>query len=243
MIPKIIHYCWFGRGEMPALAIKCLASWKRYLPEYEVLCWNEDNFDLSLYPYAEEAYRERKFAFVTDVCRLYALKHYGGIYMDTDVEMLKPLEDEILENTAFSGFEDNNFLPTGLMGSVKEGAWVTDLLNWYNGKSFYQEDGSLDITPNTHIITQIAQEKRMLINNEFQHIDGYCTIYPSDYFCPKSWKTGSINLTSNTYCIHHFAGSWVPKLTLRFRLTSFLLGERFAKKLVSYNQKLKNRYV
>ena len=118
MIPKIIHYCWFGRGEMPSLAKKCIASWKKYLPEYKVKQWNEDNFDLNLYPYVAEAYAQRKFAFVTDVVRLYALYTEGGIYMDTDVEVLKPL-DEFLRHPAFSGFEDEKNVPTGIMGAEK----------------------------------------------------------------------------------------------------------------------------
>lgn len=239
MIPKIIHYCWFGRGEMPALAIKCLASWKRYLPEYEVLCWNEDNFDLSLYPYAEEAYRERKFAFVTDVCRLYALKHYGGIYMDTDVEILKALDDDLLHHTAFSGFEDNNYVPTGLMASVKGGLWVTDLLNWYNDRSFYKQDGALDLSTNTETITQfMKQAKGMLMNNQRQDIEGYCTLYPSDFFCPKSWKTGKIELTRNTYCIHHFAGSWweKPQYNWRYRFALFLFGKKNTQSLFDFYQ-------
>ena len=100
MIPKIIHYCWFGRGQMPELALKCLESWKKYCPDYEIKEWNEDNFDLETYPYAREAYENRKFAFVTDVVRLYALYHEGGIYMDTDVEVLKPL-DRFLNDPAF----------------------------------------------------------------------------------------------------------------------------------------------
>ena len=104
MIPKKIHYCWFGRSKMPELALKCIASWKKYLPDYEIKEWNEDNFDLELYPYVREAYNNRKFAFVTDVVRLYALYTEGGIYMDTDVEVLKPL-DCFLNHQAFSGFE------------------------------------------------------------------------------------------------------------------------------------------
>ena len=118
MIPKKIHYCWFGRGKMPELAVKCIESWKKYLPEYEIKEWNEDTFDLTLYPYAKEAYDNRKFAFVTDVVRLYALYYEGGIYMDTDVEVLKPL-DYLLQFDAVSGFETDSQIPTGLMASQK----------------------------------------------------------------------------------------------------------------------------
>ena len=110
MIPKIIHYCWFGRGKMPELAQKCLDSWKKQLPEYDYKLWNEDNFDINSVPYVKEAYEARKFAFVTDYVRLYALYHFGGVYMDTDVEVLKPL-DRFLELPAFSGFESDKEIP------------------------------------------------------------------------------------------------------------------------------------
>ena len=116
MIPKKIHYCWFGRGEMPDLVRKCIASWKKYLPEYEIKEWNEDNFDLNSYPYVREAYHNKRFAFVTDVVRLHALYYEGGIYMDTDVEVLKPL-DSLLNYKIVSGFESETQIPTGLMAS------------------------------------------------------------------------------------------------------------------------------
>ena len=112
MIPKVIHYCWFGKGKMPDLALKCLESWKKYCPDYVIKEWNEDNFDLDLYPYAREAYDNRKFAFVTDVVRLYALYHEGGIYMDTDVELVNSI-DKFLHHTAFSGFESEKMFLLG----------------------------------------------------------------------------------------------------------------------------------
>lgn len=231
MIPKIIHYCWFGRGQMSPLAHKCLLSWRKHLPDYKLMLWNEENFDLSLFPYAKEAYREKKFAFVTDVCRLYALQQFGGVYMDTDVEILKPLASEFLSKQAFSGFEDNNFLPTGLMASIPNGQWVSDLLEYYVGRSFYLADGGIDTTTNTQVITSyMSQHKGILLENTFQEIPDYCTLYPSDFFCPKSWQTSELNITNNTYCIHHFAGSWRPSSlpSFKFRTARFLFGEKLA---------------
>lgn len=152
MIPKKIHYCWFGRGQMPELAKKCIESWKKYLPDYEIKEWNEDNFDLNAYPYVREAYDNRKFAFVTDVVRLYALYTEGGIYMDTDVEVLKSL-DGFLHHVAFSGFEDDHNIPSGIMASEKGGKWAKDNLDYYVGKHFIKEDGSLDLTTNVITIT------------------------------------------------------------------------------------------
>jgi hypothetical protein len=209
MIPKKIHYCWFGRGQMPELALKCIESWKKYLPEYEIKEWNEDNFDLDLYPYVREAYDNRKFAFVTDVVRLYALYHEGGVYMDTDVEVLKPL-DPFLNHTAFSGFENATQVPTGIMASEKGGVWAKENLDYYNGRHFLKEDGSIDIETNVIIITDYMLKCGLKQNNTYQDFPGLITFYPNDYFCPKSYVDGKIYKTDNTVTIHHFAGSWLP---------------------------------
>lgn len=210
MIPKIIHYCWFGGNPLPPLTVKCIASWKQYLPEYEIIEWNEQNFPIDDFIFAQQALENRKFAFISDVCRLYALDLMGGIYMDTDVEVLKPLDD-FLPLTAFSGFENDDFVPTGIMGSEKGGQWVKELLRYYDNKPFVNANGALEMTSNTYIITQMMKAKGFVMNNKFQETSGYVTFYPNDYFCPKSYKTGSIDLTENSYCIHHFAKSWIPK--------------------------------
>lgn len=240
MIPKILHYCWFGNGEMPELALKCLESWRKYLPDYEIVVWNEENFDVNMYRFSSEAYKEQKFAFVADVCRLYALKNMGGIYLDTDVEFLRPLDEKMLQQKAFTGFEDNLLLSSAIMGSEKNGDWINDLLPYYANRSFYLEDGSHDVNPNTEIITEFMKtRKNVQINNTFQELDGYCTIYPSDYFCPKSWKTLKIKQTPNTYCIHHFAGSWLhKKQSVLGRLANFLLGKRIAN---AWSKKYRNK--
>jgi hypothetical protein len=209
MIPKIIHYCWFGGNPLPALAIKCITSWEKYLPEYEIKEWNEDNFDMDKFPFAKEASEHRKFAFISDVCRLHALKEEGGIYMDTDVEVLRSL-DVFLDKSAFSGFENDDFVPTGIMASEKGSKWAIEMLSYYDGRSFLKENGELDTTSNTYIITQLMKEKGFKMTNTFQEIEGYVSFYPNDYFCPKSYKTGNIELTQNSYCIHHFAKSWIP---------------------------------
>lgn len=208
-IPKVIHYCWFGRNPLPALAVKCIVSWHKYLPEYEIIEWNEDNFPFENFLFAKEALENRKFAHVSDVCRLYALQHHGGIYMDTDVEVLKSL-DCFLHHNAFSGFENDDFVPTGIMASEKNGLWVTNLLDYYKGRSFFLEDEALDMVSNTYIITQMMKERGFIMNNSFQEQKDYVAFYPNDYFCPKSYKTGTIDLTENSYCIHHFAKSWIP---------------------------------
>jgi hypothetical protein len=210
MIPKVIHYCWFGGNPLPALAVKCIDSWKKYLPEYEIKEWNESNFPLERYIFAKQALDNRKFAFVSDVARLHALKLEGGIYMDTDVEVLKPL-DKFLSLTAFSGFENDDFVPTGIMASVKEGLWVSELLEYYDNKPFVNEDGTFETISNTFIITQIMKMKGFVMNNSFQEVKNYVTFFPSDFFCPKSYKTGNLELTENSYTIHHFAKSWISR--------------------------------
>lgn len=228
MIPKVIHYCWFGRNPLPELAKRCIASWKKYLPEYEIKEWNEDNFDLDLYPYVREAYDNRKFAFVTDVVRLYALYNEGGIYMDTDVEVLKPLEP-FLHHTAFSGFEDEKNIPTGIMASEKGGKWAKDNLEYYNGRHFVKENGELDLTTNVTTITNYMLPFGLKQNNMYQDFPDLITFYPKEYFCPKSQVDGKIRITSNTYTIHHFAGSWMKRSDkIRVFLRS-LIGEEVLK--------------
>lgn len=208
MIPKVVHYCWFGRGPKNELAIKCIESWKKFLPDYEFKEWNEDNFDLDMYQYAREAYDNRKFAFVTDVVRLYALYHEGGVYMDTDVEVLKTY-DPFLHHTAFSGFETNSTFPTGTMAAEKGSQWTKDLLDQYNDRKFVMEDGSFDMTTNTTAIMNYMLTKGMAAKNSYQDFPSLITAYPAEYFCPKDHTTGKIKITDKTVCIHHFAGSWL----------------------------------
>lgn len=216
MIPKIIHYCWFGRGKMPKLAEKCIASWKKYCPDYEIKEWNEDNFDLDMYPYVREAYDNRKFAFVTDVVRLYALYTEGGIYMDTDVEVLKPL-DQFLNHTGFSGFESVINVPTGIMGCEKGALWAKENLDYYNGRHFVKPDGTLDLTTNVVVITDYMVRHGLKRDNTYQDFPGLFTIYPKTYFCPLDNRNGS-EFTDNTATIHHFAGSWLPwDLKLKYK--------------------------
>lgn len=207
-IPKVIHYCWFGRGEKPELALKCIESWKKNLPEYEIIEWNEDNFDIEQNLYVKQAYENRKFAFVTDYVRLYVLYNHGGIYMDTDVEVLKPL-DQFLHHPAFSGFENNDNVPTGIMASCKKNKWIKDLLDEYKDLKFVKDDGSFDLTTNVTRITNLTENKYGLVKkSSYQELKKAVVFYPYDYFCPKDWFSGEIKITDNTVTIHHFSGSW-----------------------------------
>ncbi len=233
MIPKKIHYCWFGRGEMPELALKCIASWKKFLPEYEIKEWNEDNFDLDSYPYVREAYDNRKFAFVTDVVRLYVLYHEGGIYMDTDVEVLKPL-DVFLKYEAVSGFESETQIQTGLMACREGHPLFKELLDEYDGLHFIKPDGNFDYTTNVVRITNTCMKYGFVQNNQLQTVAGF-TLFPKDYFCPKSYVDGKIHLTENTVTIHHFAGSWIPKsVILKAKIYKFISKNSFTSRLYNY---------
>lgn len=209
MIPKKLHYCWFGRGQMPALELKCLDSWKKMLPDYEIKVWNEDNFDVNCLPYVKEAYENKKYAFVSDYARLYALYTEGGIYMDTDMEVLQSL-DPFLQNNALLSFESNGYIQSCIIASEKGGTCIKDLLDEYQNRRFVKEDGTFDLTPNTVPISEYMIGKGLKMNNSYQVIEGIATIYPSEYFCPLDQNTGEIKTTEKSCCIHHFAGSWMP---------------------------------
>lgn len=166
----------------------------------------------------KQAYIAKKYAFVTDYVRLHVLLQHGGIYMDTDVEVLKNI-DIFLSNSAFSGFESNEFIPTGIIGCIKGHTWVERLLNYYSNRSFKNNDGTLNLIPNTKVITEITKnEYGLKLGNFKQVLKGGINIYPSEYFCPKDWKTQELHVTENTYTIHHFSGSWIPKSTLTLKI-------------------------
>lgn len=208
MIPKIIHYCWFGGNPLPKAAQDCIESWKKFCPDYEIIEWNESNFDINSNLYTKQAYECRKWAFITDVVRLHALYTYGGIYMDTDVEVVRPL-DRFLEHKAFSGFEDLTNIPTGIMAAEKGHPLFRKLVEYYDDRPFLV-DGVPDLTTNVTTITNLLLPEGFVPNNTYQEVAGF-SLYPYDYFCPRDIHTMKLVTTENTYTIHHFAGSWLPK--------------------------------
>ena len=234
MIPKTIHYCWFGKKEMPKLAKKCIQSWKTICPDYNIICWNEENFNINGNNYVRQAYENKKYAFVTDYVRLWALYNYGGIYMDTDVEVLKSF-DKFLELKAFSGFENDWSVPTGIMGSEKGLEIISELLKYYDNKSFL-DNNKIDTTTNVTTITNIMLKKGLKLNNSKQEIEGF-TFFPKEYFCPIDYRTKKKNITENTYTIHWFLGSWVStkdKIKIRlYTIIKRLLGEERTNKLLN----------
>lgn len=207
LIPKIIHWCWFGKNPLPEKERNCVASWNKHCPDYKILLWNEDNFDVNSNIYTKEAYECGKWAFVTDYVRLWALYNYGGIYMDADVEVVKNL-DPFLGHSAFSGFETYNIIPTGIMGAKPKNKWIEYLLSYYNNKHFI-ENGNMQLVSNVCVITNMTKDKYDIsLKNEYFNIDGVLTMYPMEVFCPMNPATRELKITENTYCIHRFSTSW-----------------------------------
>lgn len=207
MIPKRIHYVWFGGNELPDDAKACIDSWRKHCPDYEIIRWDESNFDIRVNRYVREAYESKKWAFVSDYARLWALVNHGGVYMDTDVELIGPI-DFALRHQAFSGFESNCSIPTGIMACEQGFPLFSELLHDYDDRRFILDDGSFDITTNVTAITNACLKHGLVPDNTYQTVDGLA-LYPSDWFCPKSHDTGKITLSKNTCAIHHFAGSWL----------------------------------
>lgn len=224
-IPKIIHYCWFGGNPLSNEAKKCIESWKKICPDYEIREWNEKNFDINSVTYVREAYNNKKWAFVADYVRLYAIVNYGGIYMDTDVETIKKFDDMLI-NDAFAGFEDENNISTGILACKKDFPIFKEFLNYYKNRKFVLKNGALDMTTNVKIITDICLRYGFIPNNSMQNINNLI-IYPKEYFCPKDYKTGFINLTDNTYTIHYFSGSWLPPKEQKYLRLQEKLAKRY----------------
>ncbi len=238
-IPKIIHYIWVGGKEKSPLAKKCIESWKKYCPDYEIKEWNENNFDLEQNLYLSQAYKAKKFAFVSDYIRLKVLYDYGGIYMDTDVELVKPL-DEFLKHRAFSGFENQVWMPTAVLGAEPKHPWIKRLLAVYDKITFINKDGSYNLTTNVTYMSVVTRHYyHVKLDNTYQELEDGLAIYPNDWFCPKDYISQEINSTENTHAIHHFNGSWLTsgakKLDKVVRGIQKLFGKKiFAKMAVKY---------
>ena len=258
MIPKTIHYCWFGRNPKPKLAKKCIRSWKKYCPDYKIIEWNEDNYDISAAPlYVRQAYDAKKWAFVTDYVRLDVIYRSGGIYLDTDVEVLRSL-DPFLSDKVYFGLENAQYVNTGLgFGAEKGSPILAEMMADYQDIPFILPDGSYNP------VTCLMMNKHTLVNHGFvtenkeQLLDGGIHIYPSDFFCPRGGFGGERRLTKNTYTDHHFDASWVEKKQKkewtksvkkrdrkdkRDKLGRFLLGQQRYNALKRQIKKLKNKF-
>lgn len=205
-IPKIIHFCWLSKDEYPELVVKCMESWKKYLPDYELMIWNTENFDVNCCQYTAEAFAAKKYAFVSDYIRLYALYNYGGIYLDSDIEVLKSFDD-LLNNRAFTCFQNSYSVAAWIFGSEKNNPIFKEFLDYYIDKKFIMDNGKMDLTPNPVPITDICKKHGLQLENVKQELD-YITVYPQDYFCPYNHISEELNITENTYSIHYFNAAW-----------------------------------
>lgn len=249
-IPKILHYCWFGGRPKPPLAEKCLKSWKKFCPDYEIREWNEENFDITTAPlYVRQAYEAGRWAFVTDYVRLKALTEEGGIYMDTDVEVVKPFTP-YLHHQGFAGFESPERIQTGLLACEKDFPLFREFLSYYDTAQYYNPDGTENITTNVEVLTALCEKYGFLPNDTFQVVQGFA-VYPREYFCPVDFDTEKLHRTRKTVVIHWFAASWHTQEELeeiqaerlrqkeekrskqRVRIGHALLGEKGYEKLKS----------
>lgn len=212
MIPKIIHYCWFGRGEKPKKIQKCIDSWIKKLPDYQIIEWNEDNFNINELKYTKDAYEAKKYAFVSDVARVKALYEIGGIYLDTDVMIYKAF-DEILDKKCVLGFEMGNYVATSFMACEPKHPLMKDFFNLYNNLPFYDKDGNIISGTNVTKLTNMLEKKGLNRNNNYQELNQGICIYPDVYFSPYNYAWEYSNKTNETICEHLFYVSWMPWYT------------------------------
>ena len=229
VIPKVIHYCWFGNNPKPAAMLRYIENWQKILPNYEIREWNETNFDIECCPYVQEAYQERKYAFVSDYARLYALYHHGGIYLDTDVEVMKDLTPLLNEADCIFGFEEKNYIATSTMFCKPKQDFIKLYLESYHSRSFLRTDGALDMTTNVQQLTNMLLElglKQDGEQQELRHSDSEIMILPQVYLSPVDYINHKDKTNETTYTKHHFEVTWASPV-MRFRKAL----KRFVKKL------------
>ena len=241
MIPKIIHYCWFGHGEMPELVQNCIASWHTHMPDWEYRLWTEDNFDITSSPaYVQEAYAAKKFAFVSDYVRLWALEREGGLYMDVDFEVYKPFDDLMDEYDAFAGYEGSKRNPVmmGVIAAKAHHLWVLGMMQTYQDRSFLSSDGSLDMTPNTSYFLQWMQSFGFIADGKEKDFMGI-HILPVEYFCP-TLTTGEYLRCDKTYCEHKGLHSWSDDGGWKTKIMK-MVGPVWKSRLIKFKRKLFGR--
>ena len=210
IIPKYIHYCWFGSNPLPKKYVLYMETWKKYFPDYKIILWNENNFPVEQFEYAKEALKAKKMAFVSDVARVYALEKMGGVYFDTDVEVLQSFEDILKGKKAVLGTESEqeNSIGTGFMAFVPHHPVCQRMLQYYSKHKFLVDENNFDTTPNTHILADILYKEYALRPSEKMQKAEDIVLYPQEYFTAYNGFTGRNEITNHTYCAHHFAGSW-----------------------------------
>ena len=224
MIPKIVHFCWLSNDSYPPLVVKCIDSWKKYLPDYEFVLWDTHRIDVGSNIWLKQAYENKKYAFASDYIRFYALYNYGGIYLDADVEVLKSF-DELLSQQQFVGEEAGGDIEAAIMGTEKGLMWIKECLDYYQDRLFIKSDGSFDMRPVPLLVTKVLSKTSI-------------DIKPYYFFSPKDYNIGKVCITNETYCIHHFDGKWLHKgigfkmKKYIHRIFYFLLGRKGHNRLV-----------
>lgn len=214
MIPKIIHYCWLSNDPIPEELQRYMQTWKEKLPDYEFMLWNFERFDINSSIWVKQAFEAKKYAFACDYIRLYAVYNYGGIYMDMDVEVIKPFDD-LLKGDYILGKESEESVEAGIFGAVPKANWIKKCLEYYENKHFTLDNTTYDETPLPYTMYNI-------LSKEIEH--GHLKLLPTDYLTAKSWKNGKIHVTSNTYTIHHFAASWISNKQKAFEKIARIAG-------------------
>ncbi|NCB48034.1 MAG: glycosyl transferase [Clostridia bacterium] len=235
MIPKIIHYIWIGGKPLPEIAVKCIKSWKKFLPNFEIKRWDESNLDIDKFKFVRQAYDTKKWAYASDVLRFDILNIYGGLYLDIDVEFIKPLDESFLKNKAFFAFEKEDSIAPGLIFGAEKGVKeIEDLLNIYKNLSFLDEEGKPILKTVCIISTDYFKQIGLRTDNSLQIIDDIA-FYPTEYFCPKSLSDGKIRLTKKTFSIHHYLASWLPfRKKIKGKILQFIkriVGEKNVEKI------------
>lgn len=210
MIPKKIHYCWFGKNKMPDEYLKYMETWEKYCPDYEIIRWDEQNYDVTKNDYLKQAYNNKKWAFVSDYARVDVVYQYGGVYLDTDVELLKSL-DEFLKWDMFCGFQSAEYIAWGLgFGAVRGHELLEAVLKVYEQMEFVKSDGSLNLVSCPVIQSSVMSKHGFILDGTPQEKDNVA-VYPKEFFNPYSFKKGLGRITENTHSIHHYSASWVEK--------------------------------
>lgn len=224
-IPKKIHYCWFGENEKTEEILRCIESWKKFLPEYEIIEWNEENYDIdNSIQYVKEAYDAKKWAFVSDYVRLDVLYKYGGIYLDTDVEIFQSF-DGLLENVFFAGFESKDYVATAILGSQLKSEIVQSFMKYYNTKSFCDAEGNFETEiTNVVIFSDIIKNYGIKLNGKYQK-NSFITVYPQKYFCSNDILNIIGKYSRNIYAYHHCMASWYDVQSKRSKLRRYLIGK------------------
>lgn len=246
MIPKRIHLCWLSGDPYPQKIQKCLDSWKKYLPDYEIMLWDLNRFDLKQSPWVEQAFNAKKYAFAADYIRMYALYHYGGIYLDSDVEVLKSFDD-FLDLPYFVGAENAGTIEAAIIGAEEKCDWIKVCLDYYQDRQFLKEDGQMDIRMLPEIMNETIQKFKPIHNlpsgstiGDLKKVNLQSAVYvlPPEYFSPKIFDSRQVILTPSTYAIHHYQNSWFShKAFVYYRTRTLMIrifGYRFIRSIEKF---------